>query len=121
MHGDLPPIEHLVDLDALLAESMTRPVLIFKHSRTCGTSAQALDELLVHLNDGQSGDVRFAIVTVQTHRQVSDALAARLGIRHQTPQVLLIKEGTVRWHASHFRVTADAIAEAVSRLTQVPA
>jgi len=121
MHRQLVPIERLADLDALLAESVTHPVVVFKHSRTCGTSAHALDELLAYLDDGERLDVRFAVITVQTHRQLSDELAARLGIRHQTPQVLLIKDGAVCWHASHFRVTAEAITAAVARFSQVPA
>jgi bacillithiol system protein YtxJ len=90
-------------------------VLIFKHSRSCGTSAQALDELVEHL-DGPPNDVRYAIVTVQSHRDVSNAIARTLGVRHETPQALLIQDGRVVWSASHFRVTADAVRAAIDRL-----
>lgn len=121
MHPDLWQLERPDDVDVLLSESRTRPVLLLKHSRTCGTSAQALDELLLHL-EGREGDaVRFALVTVQTHRALSNDLAARLGVRHETPQALLIKDGTVRWQASHFRVTADTIADAIHRHADVSA
>ena len=54
-------------------------------------------------------DASYAMVTVQTHRDVSNAVARKLGVRHETPQALLIREGRVVWSASHFRVTAEAV------------
>jgi len=50
---------------------------------------------------------------VQTHRAVSNAIAQKLGIRHETPQALLVKGGRVVWSASHFRVTAAAVENAL--------
>ena len=110
LHPDLHTLAHEDELHRLIDESQTRPVLLFKHSRTCGTSMDALDELLDHLNERPS-DVaaRYAMVTVQTHREVSNAVAKRLGIRHETPQALLVRAGRVVWSASHFRVTASAV------------
>ena len=117
MAGELTPIEREDQIDMLLEESRTRPVVIFKFSRTCGTSAYAADELHGYLA-GEPADATFAVVTVQTHRAVSDAIAARLGVRHETPQVLVVRDGQVAWHGSHFRVTADTVAQA---LTAAPA
>lgn len=115
MHPEIHEIQTADDVEALLAESSTRPVLIMKHSYSCGTSAQALDELLDHVDARDAGDVRFAVVTVQTHRDASNAISATLGVRHETPQILLIRHRQLLWHASHFRVTADAIASALSK------
>lgn len=112
MHPNLTTVERLEELDRLLAASEHRPLLLFKHSYTCGVSAEALDELLSHLN-GPPADVHYAMVTVQTHRTVSKAVAERLGVRHETPQALLIRDGRVVWTASHFRVTADAVDAAI--------
>ncbi len=98
----------------MLAASGDRPLLLFKHSYTCGTSAEALDELVAHLNERQA-DAIYAMVTVQTDREVSNAVARKLGVRHETPQVLLIRDGRVVWSASHFHVTADEIARAIAR------
>ena len=103
----------IAEVDALLDESATHPVLVFKHSLTCGTSAQALDELADHLEHGEGPHAHYALVTVQTHRDISTAISTRLGIRHETPQALLIMDGRVVWNASHFRVTAAAIAKAI--------
>jgi bacillithiol system protein YtxJ len=117
MHPDLTPIHGIDELDRVLVESRQRPLLLFKHSYSCGVSAEALDELLAHLAE-KRGDARYAMVTVQTHRDVSNAIAAKLGVRHETPQALLVQDGRVVWSASHFRVNADALAKA---LAQVPA
>jgi bacillithiol system protein YtxJ len=118
MHPDLTHLNHVDELDRLLSESDTRPLLLFKHSFTCGISAEALDELIDHLNADVVAagmtDPRYAIVTVQTHRDVSNAVAARLGVRHETPQALLIRNRRVVWAASHFRVTAEAMKKALT-------
>ena len=112
MHPALTPLEGLDQLDRALAESRMRPLLLFKHSYSCGVSAEALDELLAHLHDGE-GDARYAMVTVQTHREVSNAVTSRLGVRHETPQALVIKGGQVVWAASHFRVNAAELGKAL--------
>ena len=118
MHPDLTQLQHIEQLDRLLSESHTRPLLLFKHSFSCGVSAEALDELIDHLNADMVAagvpDPRYAIVTVQTHRDVSNAVSTKLGIRHETPQALLIRDGRVIWSASHFRVTAEAMKKALT-------
>jgi bacillithiol system protein YtxJ len=114
MHPDLTTVNGLDELERLLVESSTRPLLLFKHSYTCGTSLEALDELVSHLNDAP-GDAQYAMVTVQTHRDVSNAVSKRLGVRHETPQALLVHDGQVVWSASHFSVTARAVEHAIKR------
>lgn len=113
MPHPLVRIERIEDVDDLLAASADTPVLVYKHSYSCGTSAYALDELMDLLH-GPAPEARYAMVGVQTHRDVSNAIAARLGVRHETPQVLLIRDGQVVWSASHHRVTAAAIEAALT-------
>ena len=117
MHPDLKELRDVEEFERLLSESHTRPLLLFKHSFTCGISAEALDQLVDHLNAVVAAtgiaDPRYAMVTVQTHRAVSNAVTARLGVRHETPQALLVRDGRVVWAASHFRVTADAVQRAL--------
>lgn len=108
-------LTHLHDLDALEAaieESRERPVFLFKHSRTCGISCEALDELHAHLELGVP-PASYKMITVQSHRRISDEAAMRLGVRHETPQAILIRDGKPVWKASHFRITADALARAL--------
>ena len=114
MHPNLTPVQRLDELEQLIAESEKRPLLLFKHSYSCGISAEALDELVEHLS-APTPDVRYAIVTVQTHRDISNAVAARLGIRHETPQAILVRGGKAIWTASHFRVNAASLNEALQQ------
>ena len=119
MHPDLTPIHGIDELDRAIVESSHRPLLLFKHSYSCGVSAEALDELLAHLAEKRD-DARYAMVTVQTHREVSNAIAAKLGVRHETPQALLVRHGRVVWSASHFRVNADALGKALAQGPALP-
>ena len=109
-------VTHISDLDMLeaaIAESLERPVLLFKHSRTCGISCEALDELHAHVENG-GGGAAAKVITVQSHRGLSDTVASRLDIRHETPQVILLRDGQPVWNASHFRITAAALGRALS-------
>lgn len=113
--AELITLRDTTHLDELLADSGRVPVLVFKHSTSCGTSFQARDELLAHVSRASDG-VRYLEVTVQDDRPLSKAVTERLGVRHQTPQAILVRDGEAVWTASHFHVTADAVARAVSDL-----
>lgn len=109
----LQPLIHIDEIEAAIAESQERPVLLFKHSRTCGISCEALDELHAHVEDA-SLRAAYKLITVQSHRRVSEEAAARFGIRHETPQAILLRNGRPVWNASHFRITKrqlDAVLE----------
>lgn len=105
-------LSSLEELDAALART-ARPIVIFKHSPTCGTSAQAHEEI-EELAARQGLDADVYVVSVVESRPVSNAIAARFGIRHESPQVLVVRDGHVRWHASHFKVTAARIVDALA-------
>ena len=119
IHPRLLQLRTVADLDRVLADADRRPLLLFKYSYTCGTSAEALDELLEHLSAARP-DVQYAMVTVQTEREISNAIAQRLGVRHETPQALLVRAGRVEWTASHFRVNADELTRAIARVPAQP-
>jgi bacillithiol system protein YtxJ len=80
----------------------------------CGVSCEALDELHAHIGAAAVGDIVYKMITVQTHRAVSDVAAQRLGIRHETPQAILVRDGKVIWNASHFGITATRLDQVVS-------
>ena len=112
------PLTHLTtvaELDAALAGSASRPILIFKHSATCGTSALAAEEVdeIVALIEEEALPVDLFVVGVQAARAVSNEIETRMRVRHESPQVLLISNGQVIWRASHFRVTATAMTAAL--------
>jgi len=118
----LTELKTVADLDVALAGTATRPILVFKHSATCGPSAMALEEIdeIEALVEEDGLPVDLFIVTVQAARAVSNEIEARLRVRHESPQVLLISNGQVIWRASHFRVTASAITAALRQHVPQP-
>lgn len=86
--------------------SKERPVVIFKHSLTCPISASAYEQMA-------QLDGEVALVEVQRSRELSNEIENLLGVAHESPQVIVLWKGQVVWNASHFRVTADAVAKAV--------
>jgi bacillithiol system protein YtxJ len=112
--SQITPLSDLHMLEEAIAESCERPVLLFKHSRTCGISWEAFDELHIHLEGLARRDAAYKLITVQSHRSVSDEAASRLGVRHETPQAILLRHGRPVWKASHFRITADELSRALT-------
>ncbi|HLG13523.1 MAG TPA: bacillithiol system redox-active protein YtxJ [Blastocatellia bacterium] len=108
----LKQVGNVDELDQALAESRARPVLLFKHSTTCPISEHALRELKSFL-DGAGGAVNAKLITVQTAPDVSAAVAERLGLRHESPQAILVRDGREVWNASHYAITFAAIDEAI--------
>lgn len=110
---NLQPLSDIAALDEAIAESSHRPVVLFKHSRTCGISCEAIEELHAHIADEPDG-AAYKLITVQSHRQVAEAVTARLGIRHESPQAIVLRHGGVVWHGSHFRITAEELRRVLS-------
>jgi bacillithiol system protein YtxJ len=94
------------EFQELADRSKDQPVVIFKHSLTCPISAAAYEQMAE-----LAGEV--ALVEVQNARELSAEIENRLKINHESPQVLVLRNGQVVWEASHFKITADAVAEAV--------
>jgi bacillithiol system protein YtxJ len=114
MSDRFPVLTSAADLEVAVAGSFVRPALFFKHSLTCGTSAWALEELEALL-DGPPLSVDVCVVHVQTSRALSNAIAERFGVRHESPQALLVRDGQIIWHASHHRLTRSELAAAIER------
>ena len=106
MGNNFSRITDVTELEKLIDRSKERPVVIFKHSLTCPISAGAFERMKSY-----EGDVD--LVEVQRARPLSDEIAQRLGVRHESPQVIIVRNGQVLWDASHFQITADKVAEAV--------
>jgi len=90
-------------LDEVVSLSLNQEIIIFKHSPRCGISANVLrkfeDRLFASNRDGQ-----FYLVNVISEREVSNAIAQRFQIMHQSPQVLIIKNEKVLAYASHYEI-----------------
>ena len=93
-------------LESLFTLSGSQPVIIFKHSSTCPISAAAHREM-----SRVAADV--SLVVVQRARELSLRVAEQTGIRHESPQAIILRNGQAVWSASHFDITAEAVAQAV--------
>jgi len=56
---------------------------------------------------------RPVLVEVQRARELSAEIENRLGVNHESPQVIVLRNGQVVWNASHYKITAEAVARAV--------
>lgn len=92
--------------EEMAERSKERAVVIFKHSLTCPISARAYEQMAEF-----EGEV--ALIEVQLSRELSTEIENRLGVAHESPQVIVLRNGQVVWNASHFDITAAAIAAAV--------
>lgn len=88
--------------------------LLFKHSTRCGSSLRAHRE--VEAFEAMGGTVPVYLVDVISERDLSRDLAERLGIRHASPQVILVSGGRPIWSASHGQIRADLLHEKSSSL-----
>lgn len=101
------PLESPDQADALIDSD--QPTWIFKESNTCPISKNAREGVRGYTLDHP--DEAVGHVVVQEHRPVSDHIAERLGVKHQTPQIILVQNGQALWNASHFKITAKAMAD----------
>lgn len=109
MHDPLLQLRDETEFDEVLK---AQQAVIFKHSTRCGISTTALLEVR-HFADTNPG-LRVYIVDVIAQRPLSRAIADRLGIRHASPQAIVLEGGKPVWHATHFRISSDALRQAVT-------
>jgi bacillithiol system protein YtxJ len=104
------PVTEAGELDELLARSHDAPVVLFKHSTTCPISARAHRQMS-ELSTDVAG--RISLLIVQRARELSSRVAEQTGIRHESPQTIILRNGQAVWSASHFDITAEAVTQAV--------
>ena len=112
MSNILKELNSTKELELALTESDARPVLLFKHSLTCPISTRAFGELQSYLKNADPR-ASYKLITVQKARGVSDEAASKLKLEHQSPQAILVRNGRELWNASHYEITALALAEAI--------
>jgi bacillithiol system protein YtxJ len=92
-------------LDKLIDESKQNPVVIFKHSTSCSISAMALNRLERSWNNEEMSKVKAYYLDLISFRDLSNTIAEKFGIMHQSPQVLVIKNGECVYDNSHMGIS----------------
>jgi bacillithiol system protein YtxJ len=100
--SNLVQLNTLDKLQAAIEESRIRPVLLFKHSTSCGISAGVFREV-------KMVDTDVNIIIVQTDRHISNEIERHTGVKHQSPQAIVLKDGEAVYHASHYDITVEDI------------
>jgi bacillithiol system protein YtxJ len=100
-------------LTDVLKASERQRILFFKHSNTCGVSMRAFDEFRKYLQAPEGAQVRNCLIVIQSSRDVSDELARLTGIRHESPQAIIVSGGRAIWNESHLAIKYGRLIEAV--------
>lgn len=102
------PVRDDEELEGVLAEPVA---VLYKHSPLCGLSAIAAGEVRSFVDDRPETPVY--MLDVIRERRLAREVERRLGIRHESPQAIILKCGEPVWDASHRGVTAAALRSAL--------
>lgn len=94
-------------LDLIVSISEEKAVLIFKHSTRCSISRFALKQFENEFNLEEKIEPYF--LDLLNYRDISNEIAFRFNVQHQSPQVLLIKNGVVVYDASHSDIVVEEL------------
>ncbi len=103
-HGFTPLAD--AALDEALRRSHDTATLIYLHDPYCPISRRAWQELQRLPREALAAAY---LVDVSRQHDLSDAIEARTGVRHESPQALILRDGRVAWDASHFAITAEGV------------
>ncbi|OYU67489.1 MAG: thioredoxin family protein [Cytophagaceae bacterium BCCC1] len=97
-------------LETIKEESVAQPVAIFKHSTRCSISATALDRFERNWAKNQDiKDLKLYYLDLISHRDISNKIAAEFEVEHESPQILLLKNGEVIYNESHYGIDFNEI------------
>lgn len=97
----------LGQLNEIIAESTVKPVLVFKHSTRCGVSRMVLKQFENEFDLHEKITPYF--LDLLEHRDVSNEIASRFGVFHQSPQLIVIKHGKAVFNDSHGSIDAGKL------------
>lgn len=98
-----------------LDHSFTKPILFFKHSTTCFISKTVLKNLESQISSSENKDkIDLYYLDLLHFRPISNLMANDLDLAHQSPQAILIKNGEVKYHASHESIDFEKAVNALS-------
>ena len=103
-------LDRLDQIDEIIEQSMNpkiKGVFVFKHSTKCGTSRMALSQLSNHWNLDDSYPVYY--LDIFKNRNISNELASRFRVIHESPQLLYISDGALVNHTSHWDINIERV------------
>jgi bacillithiol system protein YtxJ len=101
------PVSGAEALDDLLQRSQTETVILFNHDPWCPISGRAYKQM-------EQIDDDVTLVDVSQEKALTREIQSRTGVRHESPQVIILRDGQPAWSATHFAITADAVLDATT-------
>jgi bacillithiol system protein YtxJ len=101
------PVSGVDALDKLLERSQAETVILFNHDPHCPISGRAYAQM------EQLGD-DVSLVDVSKERTLTREIQGKTGVRHESPQVIILRDGKPTWSASHFQITTEAVQSAAN-------
>ena len=105
--------EQLMEISLLSEQSTIQAVVIFKHSTRCSVSSLALNRLERTWNQADNNIPAYFLDLIK-FRNISDKIAEKYAVRHESPQILVIKNGKCIYNASHANISLPDIRAAIS-------
>ena len=107
------PLTKMEQLDEITEESKEKTVGIFKHSTRCGISRMVLGNFEKDFDLPKEGSYKLYFLDLLANREISNEIAARFGVQHESPQMLILRDGKVVKHESHHSVQPQTLKEFV--------
>ncbi|MBK6979007.1 MAG: bacillithiol system redox-active protein YtxJ [Cytophagaceae bacterium] len=107
-------LNEITRLDEISEESKTQPVAIFKHSIRCPISSTAKDRVeraWSKVTDHKNLKVYY--LDLINLRQISNHVATKFGVQHESPQIIVLKNGEVIYDESHYGINLEEILEKI--------
>lgn len=105
------PLTELAQLDLIKKQSFDSPQVIFKHSTRCSISSMALNRLE---RETPPSNTHFYFLDLIKYRAISNEIAEQFNVYHESPQILVIKNGECVYDESHQGISMFEIAEQVA-------
>lgn len=104
-------LSSIAQAEELIGASNEKPVAFFKHSTRCSISSSALARVERQWNESFGEKITTVYLDLLKHRDVSGFLAEKLGVEHQSPQLILVKNGKAVFDSSHNAITLEEVEE----------
>lgn len=102
-------LESVSTLDDIIEDSFNSPQVVFKHSTTCPISGMAKRRL----ESGWDIELSPYYLDLLSYRSISNAIESKLLVRHESPQIILIKNGKAIYDESHLDISASSLQESL--------
>jgi bacillithiol system protein YtxJ len=109
------PLKDIEQIERLIEKSKVNPQVIFKHSTRCNISSVAKNRFE---KSEPIAEADYHLLDLIANRQVSAAVADQTGVYHESPQIILLVNGTCLFDESHLAIDAEDIKEQIALNTK---